>query len=93
MTFVAGPTHILVTIRLTIATIGFSFLPQSGSAQATGGYLIADTGKTTFDDDSGVITCSAEDDAFYGQNAQFSDNPSTGSGQAVAAIDNVTGLI
>lgn len=47
MTFVSGPTHILVTILLAIATIGFSFLPQAGSAQAADSHPIPETEQTT----------------------------------------------
>ena len=94
MTFVSGPTHILVTILLAIATIGFSFLPQSGGAQAAGSYPIVDTGQTTCYDDSGVITCPAEGEAFYGQDAQFTGNPPSYTDNGDGTVtDNVTGLI
>ena len=51
MIFVSGPTHILVTILLAIATIGFSFLPQSGTVQVADSHPIPETEQTTTYDD------------------------------------------
>jgi len=65
-------------------------------------YPIVDTGQYTCSDASSQITCPAEGEAFYGQDAQYAGNqpsytdngdPSTGSGQAGTVTDNVTGLM
>jgi hypothetical protein len=66
MTFVSGPTHLLITILLTIATIGFSFLPQSGNAQAADSYPILEPEQTTtYDDRDEAIACLDDSQAAY----------------------------
>ncbi len=55
---------------------------------------IPDTGQTTCYDDSDVITCPDEGEAFYGQDAQFTSNaPSYTDNGDGAITDNVTGLV
>lgn len=64
-------------------------------------YPIVDTGQDTCYDDATAITCPAEGEAFYGQDAQFTGNApsytdngsSASSGQAGTVTDNVTGLM
>ena len=58
-------------------------------------YSIVDTGQTAcYADDGPAITCPAEDQAFYGQDAQFDGNqPSyTLSADGLTVYDHVTGL-
>ncbi len=77
-----------------------STVTEPGAASVP--YPIVDTGQSTCYDNSGVIDCPAEGEAFYGQDAQYSGNapsytdngdPFTGSGQAGTVTDNVTGLV
>jgi len=60
----------------------------------TGAYPIVDTGQTTCYGNSTEITCPADGQAFYGQDAQYSGfAPSyTLSGDGLSVLDNVTGL-
>jgi len=108
MKMISKPTVITsIVLYLAIVATVLSLLASASSAQAAD-YPIVDTGQTTCYDDSGAATaCPAEGEAFYGQDAQFTgnapsytDNPSTGSGQAGSGqagdgtvTDNVTGLI
>jgi hypothetical protein len=67
----------------------------SPAASSTLSYPIVDTGQTAcYDDDGPAITCPAEGEAFYGQDAQFDGNqPSyTLSADGLTVYDNVTGL-
>ncbi|MEM8535406.1 MAG: DUF1566 domain-containing protein, partial [Chloroflexota bacterium] len=58
-------------------------------------YAIVDTGQTTcYDDDGAEITCPAEGEAFYGQDAQFTGNtPSYTDNGDGTITDNVTNLV
>ena len=60
----------------------------------TGAYPVVDTGQSVCYDDSSEITCPADDQAFYGQDAQYSGNaPSYAlSSDGLSVFDNVTGL-
>ncbi len=83
-----------LTNIFVILVIGLALLPQIGQAQ-TIAYPIVDTGQTAcYDDDGPAITCPAEGQAFYGQDAQLDGNqPSyTLSADGLTVYDNVTGL-
>ena len=57
-------------------------------------YPVVDTGQNTCYDDSGEITCPAEGEAFYGQDAQFADTSADYSDNSDGTVtDNVTGLM
>ena len=61
---------------------------------ATGSYPVVDTGQGTCYDDSGVITCPAEGEPFYGQDAQHTGNtPNYTDNGDGTVTDNVTGLV
>ncbi|MDY7077248.1 MAG: DUF1566 domain-containing protein [Chloroflexota bacterium] len=61
---------------------------------STGSYPIVDTGQTTCYDDSGEqISCPAEGEAFYGQDAQYTGNAFSFTDNGDGTVtDNVTGL-
>jgi len=61
---------------------------------AAGSYPIVDTGQTVCYDDSDEISCPAEGEAFYGQDAQYTGNmPSYTDNGDGSVTDNVTGLV
>jgi len=98
MTAIPKFTYRFTTFFIVIAgiAIGLILLTQTGQAQ-TGDttYPIVDTGQAACYDDQGAeITCPAEGEAFYGQDAQFADTPAdyTDNGDGTVT-DNVTGLI
>lgn len=67
----------------------------SPAASSTPGYPVVDTGQTAcYDDDGPAIACPAENDPFYGQDAQHTGNASsyTDNGDGTVS-DNVTGLM
>ena len=85
----------LSAIVLALAVLlAAMLLPQASNAQTAGSYPVVDTGQDTCYDDSGVITCPAEGEPFYGQDAQFTGNaPSYTDNGDGTITDNVTGLM
>ena len=76
--------------------------PSVAASSSDYSYPIVDTNQGLCYDGTERIDCSAEGEAFYGQDSQYTgitpsytDNgdPSTGSGQAGTITDNVTGLV
>jgi len=97
---VTTSTSIAESIQPSLDAAGDRGSSPSGTDTS---YTIVDTGQAKCYDDSGAqIACPADGEAFYGQDAQYSgnapnytDNPSTSSGQAGdgTITDNVTGLM
>ncbi len=97
---VTTSTSIAESIQPSLDAAGDGGSSPSGTDTS---YTIVDTGQAKCYDDSGAqIACPADGEAFYGQDAQYSgnapnytDNPSTISGQAGdgTITDNVTGLM
>ena len=85
----------LLTIFVVAITLVFAATSsQTASASTTISYPIVDTGQDTCYDNSGLIDCPAEGEAFYGQDAQFSGNmPSYTDNGDGTITDNVTGLV
>jgi hypothetical protein len=75
--------------------LALMLLPLTGQAQIAGSYPVVDTGQTTcYGDSVAATTCPAEEEAFYGQDAQFIGNtPSYTDNGDGSVTDNVTGLI
>ena len=76
--------------------IGLVLLSQTGKARTDDvTYPIVDTGQTAcYNADGAAITCPAEGEALYGQDAQFTGNtPSYTDNGDGTVTDNVTGLI
>lgn len=66
----------------------------TGTITTTRAYPIVDTGQGICYDTSNIITCPAEGEAFYGQDAQFTGNtPSYTDNGDKTITDNVTGLV
>ena len=66
---------------------------ETGSVMSVS-YPIVDTNQGICYDDTGVIDCPAEGEAFYGQDAQYSGNsPSYTDNGDGTVTDNVTGLV
>ncbi|MDY7079810.1 MAG: DUF1566 domain-containing protein, partial [Chloroflexota bacterium] len=98
MTVIPNFTHRFTSFFIIMAgiAIGLTLLSPTGQAQTSDTtYPIVDTGQTACYDDSGAeITCPAEGEACYGQDAQFTGNvPSYTDNGDDTVTDNVTGLV
>jgi Protein of unknown function (DUF1566) len=82
---------LIINLIFISAVLGFSILPVLGQSQIT---TIVDTGQDKFYNDSSTISEPMEEEAFYGQDANFSGNqPSyTLSADGLTVYDNNTGL-
>jgi hypothetical protein len=81
-------------IAAMMTLVGLIALPGTSQAQATLTYPVVDTGQTTCYDDASAITCPAEGNPFYGQDAQLTGNaPGTTDNGDGTVTDDVTGLI
>lgn len=70
--------------------VGESGLPQKNNLS----YPIVDTGQVICYDNSDVINCPTEGEAFYGQDAQFTGNSSSYTDNGDGTVtDNITGLV
>jgi hypothetical protein len=94
MTAVSQFSHRFILFFITIAVITLALLSHTGKAQTTT-YPIVDTGQSACYNSAGAaITCPAQGEAFYGQDAQHSGNTPgyTDNGNGTIT-DNVTGLM
>ena len=85
----------LLTIFVVAITLVFAATSsQTASASTTISYPIVDTNQGTCYNNSELVDCPAEGEAFYGQDAQYTGNtPSYTDNGDGTITDNVTGLV
>ncbi len=97
MTAISNFTHRFTSFFIIMAgiAIGLTLLSPTGQAQTGTTYPIVDTGQVACYNDAGTeITCPAEGEAFYGQDAQYTGNtPGYTDNSDGTVTDNVTGLV
>ena len=83
-----------LSVQSSKSTYEQQVLPQTDISSEYS-YAIVDTGQTTcYDDDGAEITCPAEDEAFYGQDAQYTSAAFNFTDNGDGTItDNVTNLV
>lgn len=84
----------LLFLPITLVVIDIASLPAQSSANDTTFPIIDTNQSTCYQDTGSAVDCPAEDQPFYGQDAQYSVNPSsyTQNGDGTVS-DNVTGLM